>query len=129
VRQTATPDTTGKLSQESTTMTDRIETAHFVRIRYHGATNYKPSRLSASWEGWPTQGAKIVRRFMPYTSERDDMARTAAQLFTDWLSAMPGDDDPLRYSPAQLTLASMGNDGWALLVKTHVTPRAKYAIT
>jgi hypothetical protein len=101
----------------------RIETAHFVLIRYHGATDYKPSRLSVSWEGWPTQGAKTVRKAMPYTSERDDMARDAAKLFTDWLSDMPGDEDPLRYSPAALTLASMGNGEWALLVKTHVTPR------
>lgn len=101
-----------------------IETAHFVRIQYHGATNTKPSRYSVSWEGWPTEGAKTVRRFMPYTSERDDMANAAAQLFCAWLSKMPGDDDPLQFRATALTLANMGNAAWALLVKTTTERRA-----
>lgn len=102
-----------------------VATAHFVRIQYCGPTNTKPSRYSVSWEGWPTQGAKTVRKSMPYTSERDDMARDAAQLFCDWLSKMPGDDDPLQFRATALTLAGMGDGAWALLVKTTTDGRAK----
>jgi hypothetical protein len=98
-----------------------VKTAHFVKIAYHGATNTKPSRYIASWEGWPSQGG-TVRKTISYTSERDDMARDVAQLFTAWLSDMPGDekDDPSRliFTAKELTLASMGDGAWALLVKT-----------
>lgn len=99
-------------------MTLAVQTAHFVRIRYLGATNTKPSRYSVSWEGWPSDGAKTVRRFMPYTSERDDMAREAAKMFCAWLSEMPGDEDPLQFIATGLTLAGMDDGAWALLVKT-----------
>ena len=102
-----------------------IQTAHFVRIQYHGATNTKPSRYSMSWEGWPTQGAETVRKFMSYTSDRDEMAREVAATFCNWLSAMPGDEDPLQFRITALTLASMGNGAWALLVKTTTDGRAK----
>lgn len=99
-----------------------VNTAHFVKVAYHGATNTKPSRFSASWEGWPTHGAKRVHKFIPYTSDREEMARTAGKLFCDWLSDMPGDDpaDPNRliHTVKELSLASMGNSEFALLVKT-----------
>ena len=102
-----------------------VQSGHFVRIQYHGATSTKPSRYSASWEGWPTQGAKTVRKYIPYTSEREDMARDAAKAFCDWLSTMPGDDDPLQFRVTALNLASMGDGAWALLVKTTTDGRAK----
>jgi hypothetical protein len=64
-----------------------IEYGHFVRIRYLGPTNYRGSRLSVSWEGWPSEGSKIVRKAMDYNSDRDQMARDAAEMFCNWLSA------------------------------------------
>ncbi len=96
-----------------------VHFAHFVRIKYLGPTNYRPSRLSVIWEGWPSEGSPIVRKSLAYTSDRDEMARQAAQLFCDWLSQGWGDGtEERRYIADRITLASMNGDEWALMVHT-----------
>lgn len=96
-------------------MTD-FATAHYIRIRYHGPTNYKPSRLSVTWDGWPSDGnGAMVRKALAYTSDREAMARDAARMFTDWLSA---GDTGLTFSAKRITLGAMTGPEWALLVET-----------
>jgi hypothetical protein len=92
-----------------------VHSAHFVRIRYLGPTDTRGSRLSLSWEGWPSDNSRPVRRAMDYTADRDQMARDAAKLFCDWLTA---GDTGLTYGPRRITLAPMDGRDWALLVET-----------
>ncbi len=96
-----------------------VKSAHFIRIRYHGPTSFKGSRLSLSWEGWPSEGSTAVRRWMDYTPDRDTMATLAAEAFCNWLSeGYQNDDEPLTFTPDEITLAGMNSTDWALLVHT-----------
>jgi hypothetical protein len=100
-----------------------IQSAHYVRVRYCGPGDRRGSRFAVTWEGWPTEG-KPQRRFIPYTSDRDAMCTTVARMFCDWLSEMPGDDEPLHtFEPKRVTYGSLDGDTWALLIETERKPR------
>lgn len=99
-----------------------IHHAHFIRLRYHGPTRTRGARWSATWEGWPTDDGRPVRRFMPYT-KRTDAAQQAAFAFVNWLNTGPDGGNPAgdRHSLCQIdrvTIASMGGSELAVLVKT-----------
>ena len=96
-----------------------VQHAHFVRIRYHGPTNSRGSCLSASWEGWPSDDGRKVRRTFAYTSDSDAMARQAADMFCAWLNS---GDLKLTFSADQIILAGMTGDDWALLIHTKAEP-------
>lgn len=87
---------------------------HYIRIRYHGPTNTRDSRLSATWEGWATDDSRPVRRYFAYTYDREDMARQVADMFCAWLSeGVAG-----TYVPDSASLADAGPTDWSLHVKT-----------
>jgi len=96
-----------------------VKSAHFIRIRYHGPTDYRGSSLVASWEGWPSEGSRTVRKTIAYTSVREVMAQLVAEAFCEWLSeGYRNDDEPLTFTPDEITLAGMNSTDWALLVHT-----------
>ncbi len=89
--------------------------AHHIKLKYHGPTNTRGSRVSATWAGWPTDDNRPVRRFFEYDSigDRDSIAMQAAEAFVAWL-----DDGEGRMTLAAACLADAGSDGWSLHVKT-----------
>ncbi len=97
-----------------------IQNAHFIRLRYHGPTNTRGARISATWEGWPSDDHKPVRRWLPYEPPYD-MAETAAAAFCDWLSS---GRTGLAFSPRLVTLAAMPGAEWALCVQTEARATA-----
>lgn len=94
--------------------------AHYVRVRYHGETPSNGARYIASWEGWtgPGRNAPRVRRKIEWCSEPERMARTVATAFCAWLSDMPGEENPVIFTPARVTYASVSGDEWAVLIET-----------
>ena len=96
-----------------------ITTGHLVRVQYRGATNTRPSRYVATWEGWPSDDSRTVRKTLGYTSERDDMARAAAGAFADWLN---DGSTGLRFTVEQITIAG-DNAEYCLAVKTKAHPK------
>ena len=98
-----------------------IQYGHYIRVRYHGPTDTRGSRLSATWEGWPSEGSNPVKRYLPYMSDRDAMAREVAEMFCAWLS--DGGFD-LTYTADRVTIAGASAADWALIVSTQAQPRA-----
>lgn len=95
-----------------------VHASHFVRVRYAGPTESKDPRYVVSWEGWPTDGPRFVRRTMEWDGNRERMARAAAAMFCEWLGSMPGDDAPRSYAATRITYASASPDEWAVLIET-----------
>jgi hypothetical protein len=88
--------------------------AHHVALKYHGPTNTKGARVSATWQGWHREDSKPVRRWFAYDyANRDQVARDAAEAFCTWLN-----DGDNRFQITGATLADNGSDGWSLHVKT-----------
>lgn len=97
-----------------------VQHAHFIRLRYHGPTYHRGARISATWEGWPSDGGKPVRVWISQ-AEPAAMAAEAVRLFCEWLSS---DGTGLEFSPALVVMSSMSSTDWAVLVRTEAKPRA-----
>lgn len=67
-------------------MTVKPNSAHFVRLRYHGATDYLPSRHVATWEGWAKEDGRPIRRRVPSGADDHATIVNAANAFVAWLS-------------------------------------------
>ena len=89
-------------------------------MTYCGPTNSRPSRWRVSWEGWPSEGARKVSRYVPYgyasTDGRDSVMREAADLFAAWLSDMPGDSAKRVRRVESVTYGGLSADSYVLLV-------------
>lgn len=120
VKATETADT----SSERDKIMIPVENAHFVQIKYLGPTNYRPSRYSISWEGWPSEGSNTVRRNMSYVSDRAEMANNAAAAFVEWLT---DGNTGLAYTVQHITLAQMPGPSYACLIKTKAEPKGAAA--
>lgn len=92
-----------------------VDYGHYVRVRWHGPTERRAARFVASWQGWATDDHRPVRRTIPYTTDREAMARIIANAFVGWLN---GADHGQELIPDRLALGSVGNDEWALLIHT-----------
>jgi hypothetical protein len=92
-----------------------LHSAHFIKIKYHGPTDTRGSRLSATWEGWPSDDGRPVRKSIAYTANRAEMAQKVGDLFAQWLT---DGNTGLRFDIKRLTIAVMDGANWALLVET-----------
>ena len=99
-------------------MTEVLQ-GHFVRIKYHSPTDRTPARAVASWTGWPSDNGRTVSKRLADYDNAKAMAAQAAQLYCDWLS-----EGTFDHTVTSATLASMGPDQWALIVKTKVSEKA-----
>lgn len=94
--------------------------AHFIRVRYHGPSNTRGSRFSATWEGWPSDDGATVRRYLKTepgnSNSRELAAQEAAELFVAWLSAGAGD----KRRVAEVITAEMPGRDWAVLVRNAI---------
>ena len=99
-----------------------VSFAHTIRLTYCGATDIKPSRWRATWEGWPSQGARTIGRYLPY-QEKETAGLAAAEMLIAWLSDMPGDDNPLRFTVESVTMGRLSSDSYVVLVKTKTHAR------
>lgn len=91
--------------------------AFYIRARYLGPTDTKPARFAISWEGWPSDNSRTVRRVVAW-QEGAALAETAARLFCEWLSAGFADEEqPPTYTPKAIIYASAAPDQWAIMVQ------------
>ena len=105
----------------------QVSSAHMIRCRYLGPTNFRGARISISWEGWPTNGNR-VRKIVEWMKD-EELAETAANLFVAWLS----DDkdtpiDPSRkFIAHRITIADGGPVEWIVFVETKCVARSAAA--
>ena len=94
--------------------------AHAVKVTFQRSTA-SGARYVVTWPGWASDGNRSARRTLVCSdSTCETMARDAAVLFCDWLSAMPGDVNPTwRVVPYAVTYANIARGGvWAVHVAT-----------
>ena len=64
----------------------KVTHAHHINLTYSGQGKY-----TATWEGWPTEGPKRIRRTIHVNSsyEFEEAGRIAAYYLADWLQEAP----------------------------------------
>jgi hypothetical protein len=96
-----------------------ITHGHAVKVKYLGPTNHKPSRIQFSWEGWPSDNSKTIRKTISrdYESSNKDYMRKGADLFRQWLETGPMGD---RYTCEIVSVfsGSLGSDSDIMLINT-----------
>lgn len=100
--------------------------AFFVLAKVLGPSDTRGMRIAYSWEGWPSDGGRKVRRVMAHTHDGADVAKTAETIFLAWLNAAENSDGR-RYvwQPQRATFAGTGPDSWAVLIEPEMIPVAQ----
>lgn len=97
-----------------------------IRLRYCGPTNTKPSRWLATWQGWPSEGGRPVKRYISADQHDDqaDAAEVAAKAFAAWLDSGSDGHGNMRREPASITMAAVSPDEYSVIVKLREITRA-----
>lgn len=92
-----------------------IQNGHFIRLKFHGPTNTRGARYTATWEGWPSDDGRPVRKSFPYDYRERDAVQQASEAFLEWLNA-GSPIGPRRID--RITSAAMSESETAVIVHT-----------